>query len=136
MAGGTGNLSDPYGFPGGLVKKWKAASAAFKGKSQVHNFAHRMRGNQRNFIFCRTLLRMAGGTHGIHETVTPAEPPRPEFELIFSVMDEMTNTAGARFRRSLTDDIFRGRRCYGKIVIGLFDIGLIGMTVIAKLGGR
>ena len=95
MTGGAGNLSGSYRFPGCLVKKGNAAAAVFIGTFQVYYFAYRMGGNQRDFIFGGALLGVADGTHGIHEAVTLPETLGPELDLILTVMDEMTNTAGA-----------------------------------------
>ena len=136
MAGGAGNLSGFNRFTGSRVEKGNVTAAAHKVMFHIHNFTDGMGGNQRYFIFGPTLLRVAGGAHGIHEAVTPAKSLGPKLELIFTVMDEMTNPAGAGLRRSLIDDIFRSRRRYGKIVIGHFNGGFVGVTVFTKLGGR
>ena len=94
MAGGAGNFSGFYRLTGCWVEKGYVTAAAHKVMFHINNFTDGMGGYQRYFIFGPTLLRVANGTHGVHEAVTQAKILGPELDLIFTVMDEMTDTAG------------------------------------------
>ena len=132
VAGCTGDIARQHRFCRQGVKKWKKRFPALNLSGEINKFLLWVMPDGRNFVPGNTVFRMAGIAHLFYHVCTRTKFLGPQSDLVFAVMNEVTDTAGSRLSRSLTYDVPVIGCSYAEVMISLFNMSLVWMTVCTQ----